>query len=304
MKYIHTNITGTFVFDNNFKLIEKIPLKDTNIDFLDWLDSEKRLVKKYKKLIYIGFKKQDIKDIEITQDLKKLARLSEFFKKNIKEFFRPNLELTKRAVKESVNEDLFIIHAINNIDELDKSANILVKRLREWYELYLPEFSRSIGDNESFTKLILSKDKKQLMKEVNITEQESMGAELGKQDLEPIMNLATKIKELYELRKLHEKYLEKVMKKYCPNLNALAGTMIGAKLLAVAGSLKRLVLFPASTIQVLGAEKALFRHMRTGARPPKYGLLINHPIVAKTKEKGKAARVLAHKIAICVKVDY
>jgi nucleolar protein 56 len=96
------------------------------------------------------------------------------------------------------------------------------------------------------------------------------------------------------------------MKRYCPNLLEITGMMLGAKLIAKAGSLKRLSQFPASTIQVLGAEKALFRHMKTGARPPRHGMLIQHPIVAQAKQKehGKRARTLADKISIAAKVDY
>lgn len=306
--YIHTNITGTYVFDANFKVIERIRFKDLPKDFFEWLEPEKRLVKRLKsgKLFYVGFKKEKLNGIKLTQDPKKVEMIADYFKKNVNEFFLPNLELTKKAIKESINQDLFIIHAISNIEEIDKSGNMLAKRLREWYGLYLPEFSRSLGDNEAFTKLILQKTKKDLLKEIKLKDTESMGADLDKKDLEPIFNLAKKIIELYDLRRQHEKYLETIMSKYCPNLQAVAGTTTGAKLLALAGSLKKMVLFPASTIQLLGAEKALFRHIKTGARPPKYGILVNHPIVTNVKrqDKGKAARALADKISIAVKVDY
>jgi len=94
------------------------------------------------------------------------------------------------------------------------------------------------------------------------------------------------------------------MDKICPNINKIAGTTIGARLLNYAGSLKRIATIPASKIQLYGAEKALFRHLKTGARSPKYGIIHEHPIVLNAKEQGKAARVLADKIALCAKVDY
>ena len=96
------------------------------------------------------------------------------------------------------------------------------------------------------------------------------------------------------------------MKLLCPNITAVAGAVIGAKLLAIAGSLKKLSLFPASTVQLLGAEKALFRHLKTGAKSPKYGILHEHPLIAQAKKKdhGKVARLLADKIAIAAKVDF
>ena len=280
-KYIFSNLIGCFVFDEEFKVVEKS--KD-----------EKSIVKKYS-------------DAEIiNKDSKNLNKALDFFKdkKYFSEFYEKNLLLTKRALKEAVNDDLLIVQTVSNIEELDRTANTLIKRLREWYELYNPEFSKSVSNNESFVKLILEKDKEQLLKELKLKKEDSMGADFKAEDLKPIMELAERVSELYVLRSSQEEYLKKLMQRYCPNLTAIVGHMIGAKLLLQAGSLKHLVGFPASTIQLLGAEKALFRHLRTGAKSPKHGVIIQHPLVAKAKNKGKAARVLADKIGIAVKVDY
>jgi len=239
------------------------------------------------------------------KDLKKpegeeLKRILACFKKKeyFKEFHNRNLILTKKLVKESVKDDLLIIQAINNIADIDKVINTLAKRLRDWYELYNPEFSNSIEKHEKFVELILNKKDSKI--------KGSMGAELSKEDSKPIMDLAKRINDLFELRKEQEKYLEKIMKKLCPNMLAITGVTIGAKLIAQAGSLKKLVEFPASTIQLLGAEKALFRHLKTKARSPKYGFLHEHPLIMKNKKElhGKIARALADKISIAVKVDY
>jgi nucleolar protein 56 len=133
-----------------------------------------------------------------------------------------------------------------------------------------------------------------------------MGFHLEKKDLEPILSLASIISDLSREAELLEDYLEKTMRAYCPNLTTLAGSLIGAKLLSEAGSLKRLAMMRSSTIQLLGAEKALFRHIRTGAKPPKYGYLLQHQLVQKAKrqDRGKAARALADKIFIAVRMDY
>jgi len=223
---------------------------------------------------------------------------------SLSELRKKNLELAKKAVKESVNPDLFIINAINNIEELQKIINTLAKRLREWYALYLPEIDRKLTEHSTFLRLILEKDKKALMKEFKV--HETMGAELEKKDLEPVLSLAKRIEDLNKEAALLEKYLEETMKAYCPNLTVLAGAHIGAKLLKGAGSLKKLAMMRSSTIQLLGAEKALFRHIRTGARPPKYGYLLQHQLVQKAKkeEKGKAARALADKLFLAVRIDY
>lgn len=272
-KYIFSNILGDFVFDEKFKLVGKT--KKKNLEVID-------------------------------ENSKHLSKVLEFFKdhKYFSEFYSKNLLLTKKALKESVNEDLLIIQCINNIEEIDRAVNLLVKRLREWYELYNPEFSRSVSTNESFVKLILDKNKEQLLKQLNLKKEESMGADLNEADIKPIRDLAGKILVLYDLRNSQEEYLKKIMKKYCPNLNEVAGHLIGAKLLGHAGSLIHLVKFPASTIQLLGAEKALFRHMKTKAKSPKHGLIIQHPLVSQASNKGKAARQLADKISIAVKIDY
>jgi len=172
----------------------------------------------------------------------------------------------------------------------------LVKRLREWYSWYSPEFVKSVNDNEKFVELIMKRSKVK----------ESMGAELKKEDVDEMLLLGKEILNLYKLKEKHEAYLEKVMKKYCPNILELAGAAIGAKLIELGKGLKHLALLPASTVQLLGAEKALFRHIKTGAKSPKYGVIVNHPIVQKAdkKKKGKAARMLADKISLCARLDY
>ncbi len=202
---------------------------------------------------------------------------------------------TKEKLREKVNEDDFIVQTISSISEIDKVINILVKRIREWYALYNPEFERKIEDHSKFVELILvGEDEK---------EKDSMGAEI---ELEPIKNMAKEVDSLFKLREKQEEYLAKVMKAYCPNLTVVAGVLVGAKLISLAGDLKRLILFPSSTVQLLGAEKALFRHMKTGARVPKHGIIHEHAVVAKASKenKGKAARALADKISMAAKIDY
>ena len=294
-KYIFSNVLGSFVFDERFNLDDSILFKDLK-DFENKKQYEETLLKKHKQV-----KKPDNNEIK---------KILSFFKDKqyFSGFSSKNLLLTKQQIRASVNEDMLITQAISNIEEIDKIANLLVKRLREWYELYNPEFSKSIHDNEKFAELILKKKKKELLDELKIKKEEAMGKDLSNEDLEPILLLAKQVNGLYGLRKEHEKYLGLLMKKYCPNLNEVAGALIGAKLLEHAGSLKRLVLMPASTIQILGAEKALFRHLKTNkkSKPPKFGILIRHTLISRVgrEDYGKVARALADKISIAVKVDY
>ena len=221
-----------------------------------------------------------------------------FLTMDFSKYHKDNLKETKQKIKESVDFNNFIVQSINNINEINRIINTLAKRLREWYELYNPEFSRKTFDHETFVSAIVNaKDEKP---------KDSMGADISKQDLKPILDLTKEIDALFNLKKEQENYLEKLMQKNCPNITTVAGALLGARLVAIAGDLRRLILFPSSTVQLLGAEKALFRHMKTGARPPKYGVIHEHPQVAKMPKdkKGKAARVLADKILLAAKIDY
>ncbi|MFH1211926.1 MAG: hypothetical protein V1659_03265 [Candidatus Woesearchaeota archaeon] len=214
------------------------------------------------------------------------------------------LDFTIEKISGAVSNDNFIIQSINNIEELHKILNVMVKRLREWFGYYIPEIVEATDDNEAFVSLVLNNTKTQLSEKFNI--QKSMGGSFSKEDINMMLDLALRIKGMFELRDSLTEYMEQIMKKHCPNMLALTGAGIGAKLLEQAGSLERLSTMPSSTIQVLGAEKALFRHLKTGSRPPKHGFLINHPLVikARDREKGRVARTLADKISMAIKVDY
>jgi nucleolar protein 56 len=291
MAYIYSNILGVFVFDKEISLIDEKRFKTVE-DYHNKSDAEKVMLKKHKTA-----KKPSLKE---------LKEILVFFKNEEyqKEFHQKNLKLTKKGIRDSISEDAIILNTITTITELDRVCNMLSKRLRRWYNLFLPELDHNISDHEKYAILVFTKSKKELIKEMKV--EDTMGADLAKRDTDEIKALAKEVVELYNTRKEQEEYLEKVMKNYCPNLLELAGTMIGAKLLEHAKSLKRLALLPASTVQLLGAEKALFRHIKTGSLAPKHGVIITHPYVQKAnrRNKGMAARLLAGKLSIAVKVDY
>ncbi|MBU4284036.1 MAG: NOP58 family protein [Nanoarchaeota archaeon] len=299
--------TGLRIIDKAFFDENKIVSNAENLEKGEWLDEEKALIKKHgHKIIYLGKKKTEL--IETSKDNKfeivneRISEMPEFYPMMRK----AGIIIAKHKIKNSVKQDTLVIQAINNINELDRVANTLIKRLREWYELYLPEFSKRVRDNEKFVELILKNNKTELLKEINISSKKSMGADLSESDLKPIAKLAKSITSLYALRESQSQYLELIIKKTYPNMYAITGSQIGAKLISLAGSFEKLAKFPASTIQLLGAEEALFRHLKTGAKSPKYGILHEHPLVtqAKASEKGKIARALGDKISIAVKVDF
>jgi nucleolar protein 56 len=232
-----------------------------------------------------------------------------------------SMELAKLRVKGAAEKrDLVIAQAIQTLDDLDRTVNLFMGRLREWYGIHFPELDRLIEKHETYARLVMNlgyKDnfsvealeKEGLPKEraentAKVAEM-SMGADMAEQDLAEIQALSKNVLELYVLRKNMENYVDKTMEEVAPNTKAVAGALLGARLIAIAGSLQNLAMKPASTIQVLGAEKALFRSLKTGARPPKHGLIFQHALLhdAKRWQRGKIARVLAGKLAIAARSD-
>jgi nucleolar protein 56 len=232
-----------------------------------------------------------------------------------------SMELAKLRVKVSIEKrDLIIAQAIQTLDDLDRTTNLFMGRLREWYGIHFPELDRLVDKHETYARLVMNlgyrdnftvdaieKDsipKNKAEKICNMSEQ-SMGADIAAQDLEEIQALSKKVLDMYDLRKNMETYIDKAMEEVAPNTKTIAGALLGARLIAISGSLQSLAMKPASTIQVLGAEKALFRSLKTGARPPKHGLIFQHTLLhdAKRWQRGKIARVVAGKVAIAARAD-
>lgn len=231
----------------------------------------------------------------------------EEFKARIHDIY---VEVTLQQLRESSQaEDKLLIQAISSLDELDESIGKLAERIREWYGVHFPELDM-VRNHEAYVNLVAQyghRDQilQQDLSGFNIDLDHSMGAEIEEDDILIIQGFANSLKSLQESRQSIEEYVDAKMEKVAPNLRDLAGASLGAKLIAHAGSIKQLALFPSSTIQIMGAEKALFRHLKTGERPPKHGLLYQHPDVrgAKWWLRGKIARTLAAKISLAVRKD-
>jgi nucleolar protein 56 len=199
------------------------------------------------------------------------------------------LNMAKDKINEEVSGDESISQAVCTLDDLIQSANLLSERLHEWYGLHYPQ-QRRIMKEEDFVTLVLEKNIKSQKKE---------------DDLKPVLNLATTLNDIYEQKSNLEEFIKEKMEKNAKNISILVGPIIGARLIAKAGSLDRLAKLPSGTIQVLGAEKALFRHLKDGSNPPKHGFLFQHPLVHRAPywQRGKIARTFASKIAIAAKMD-
>ena len=213
-----------------------------------------------------------------------------------------------RMKKAQSSEDKHLIQAINSIDEIDESIARMIERIREWYALYFPEMDL-IKNNETYIKLICeNKTKEEIISAKSDAFPEDMldiEEDIDPDDLDIMNNYAKSIYELQHTRKDIINYIDEKMESIAPNLKLLVGSSLGAKLISHAGGLNRLASYPSSTVQIMGAEKALFRHLKSGDRPPKYGLIYQHPQVrgAKWWNRGKIARLLASRISLAVRKD-
>ncbi|KAI1291980.1 Nucleolar protein 58 [Halotydeus destructor] len=215
--------------------------------------------------------------------------------------------------------DTMIIQAVSLLDDLDKELNNYVMRCKEWYGWHFPELAKIISDNTAYIRTIMTigmrtnavkSDLSEVLPEeleakVKEMAEVSMGTEISEEDLLNINHLATNVLDLQEYRTQLFEYLKNRMMAIAPNLTILVGELVGARLISHAGSLLNLAKHPASTVQILGAEKALFRALKTKHDTPKYGLIYHAQLIGQSnpKLKGKMSRMLAAKSALACRVD-
>lgn len=232
------------------------------------------------------------------------------------------INLSSSRVKEASEKlDLHIIQSINALDELDKIINTVGARMREWYGLHFPELDNLVqslvayaeivsraGLRENITPEILQNAGMQDKKVEILLDgaKRSKGGDMTPENLAIVKRLADQVIAQSDLRRVLADHIELAMETVAPNVKELLTASVGARIIAKAGSLARLAMLPASTIQVLGAEKALFRALKTGARPPKHGILFQHPLIhsAPKWQRGKIARAIASKVAIAARIDF
>ncbi|KAF2751836.1 Nop domain-containing protein [Sporormia fimetaria CBS 119925] len=232
---------------------------------------------------------------------------------------------SRAKVKFSVQKnDNHIIQAIATLDQIDKDLNQFCMRLRENYGWHFPELSKIVANNEQYSKLVLAIGDKSRLTDDDLHDlaavvdddegiaqaiikaaRTSMGRDLSEADHEMVMAFAKRTASLAAYRKSLSSYLSGRMGTVAPNLAALIGDTVGARLISKAGSLTNLSKYPASTVQILGAEKALFRALKTKGNTPKYGLIYHSSFIGKTgtKSKGRISRFLANKCSIASRID-
>ncbi|MFQ6136232.1 MAG: C/D box methylation guide ribonucleoprotein complex aNOP56 subunit [Candidatus Hydrothermarchaeales archaeon] len=324
--YIAKSVLGIFAFDADGRLIDSIAFpKDPEMVAERLIESEDKLIAEEEELIkelkdyeIIIEKESYIKDLEVENpnlggevlrsNLEKFAIDFGFSEDEFKKFsHRVNIILTKRKIRVAHEEkDKLIIQAIEALDDVDESLNLLSERIREWYSIHFPEMDGLVEDHEKYVGMVRNFGSRDAFdKELSEIAKSSMGAELEERDISILKGFAGEIYNLYHFRSDLEGYLDSAMGDVAPNLKALVGASLGARLISIAGGLENIGKMPASRIQVLGAKKALFLHLKKKGGSPKHGIIFQHGMIGKSPwwQRGKIARALASKIAIAARLD-
>lgn len=307
--HVTKSLIGEFAFsDKGGLLFYKLYEKDPN-----------KIVPKLRKKITKGFLNK-LKGFSIEHDGKAKTimrkRLRDYAislgfvrnEKELNEFLTElGIAITKSRMKTIISRDKLVIQASNALDDLNRVINLLIERLRGWYSLHYPELNMK---TLSFIKDIMDYGKRENFPSFQNRIKESTGVELTEEDEQEFKEFASMIESMINQRRRLENYIKESMHVIAPNFSSLIDPLLGAKLLAMAGSLEKLAKMPASTIQLLGAEKALFRHLRSKKkkreRSPKYGLIFLSSLIQNVpKEKqGKVARLLAAKLMLAARIDF
>mmetsp|Transcript_64318 Transcript_64318/g.73837 ORF Transcript_64318/g.73837 Transcript_64318/m.73837 type:complete len:477 (+) Transcript_64318:59-1489(+) len=231
---------------------------------------------------------------------------------------------SRSKVSSDINRtDKPIIQCIALLDQLDKDINTFAMRIREWYSWHFPELARVVTDNKVYCEAIHIIKKRSeiennreeleeligdsdLVQQIVDSSKTSMGLEISDMDMENITKFTTRVVELAQFRKDIHGFLTNKMNAVAPNVTALMGETIGARLISHSGGIRNLAKAPASTVQILGAEKALFRALKSRGNTPKYGLIFNSTYIgrAETQHKGRISRFLANKCSMAARIDH
>ncbi len=320
MDYLISNWFGTFLYDISGLKASKLETKDPKsiaarlkaMKEGKILDDEKALA------AHIAGGKPIVADVRLKQigEYRPDDIIFTKFAPKPEQFGYDPALLHSAAIQLAVEEtrsvigtkDKHIMQSISALDELQRTANLLSERLFEWYSMHFPEFAEKAKFGELAHAVALYGDRESVAKHVEWAKplaEISAGGEITETDKQALMSIAAAVDGIYASAKELQAYIEKAMSEVAPNIAKIAGPILGARLITLARGLERLANSPAGTIQLLGAEAALFRHLRQGSRPPKHGILFQHPAInkAQRQERGKLARAYAGKIAIAAKAD-
>ncbi|WNY29202.1 hypothetical protein MmiEs2_14260 [Methanimicrococcus stummii] len=284
--------TSDTVSGNDFQLSEK-PLISTSLELSD-------------RLIPILPSSRNIRSISSLKsvfqiekpDYRKMAKesgLADSDAEYISTLREIAIQTARKQLSASMTEDKKVIQAVEALDDLNETINHLTERLVDWYSAYYPELDLPA---ESYVRFVSEIPES--------ASQSLMGAPAAHEDLILMQSFADDILSLYERKAAVESFIEMKMKETAPNLSQIAGVVLGARLLSMAGGLKHLAAMPSGSIQVMGAEKAMVKHLRSNAPSPKHGIIFSHPILntAPFRLRGKIARSFAAAVSLSARTDF
>ncbi len=301
---------GTFILDDEGQIVENslFPKDEKEIaSRLELIDNNEVLAQEEELA--------DGRELEVREKrLELLGTFSDFQQPDIKpEDYEFSMMLLNKAmlsrgrekVKASTTPDEQVVQAIRAIDDLTKIINLMSERLHEWHELNFPELTRLVKESQYIELIAEHGDRINILASGKVSINDSLGADISETDAEAMKLLASNLIITIQRRDEMEKYIIARMDEIAKNTAYLAGPLVGARLISLTGGLDGLSELPSSTIQLLGAEKALFKHLKDNAKPPKHGVIFQHPIIHRAPlwQRGKIARAFAGKISIAVRMD-
>ncbi|MCK5023568.1 MAG: hypothetical protein KAS04_05320 [Candidatus Aenigmarchaeota archaeon] len=333
--YVATNIVGVFAFDKDGKTIlsktfpknpEKIAERLRKSREGEIIEEEREVLTKlrlkgYKEVIW----DKEAKDGEIScvydpdnkgkeianNEFRRLALENRWAatQSELNEILtKVNVLLSGQKIKSSVKKDKIIMHVIGVVDELDTDLNSLSERLREWYGLHFPEMLKQTKTHDKFAEIIVKYGAKENIEDSELAGlvSKSVGMDFTEEDAKSVKEYSKVLLDMRQTRNSLSKYLEDICEETVPNLSAVADPLLAARLLSLAGGLEKIAKLPSSTVQLLGAEKALFRHLKGQGKAPKYGVLFGHVLVQQAPKhlKGKIARLISSKLSLASKIDF
>ena len=334
--FITTTSFGFIATDEEFNVVDKFLFEKKQVEILEKIQQKQiieeelelitRLSEKYDEIIIETIKTKssyeidEIKKISVEKTTVHGDYIREHFDEVLAQLTDVNIrktlnetynEITSEKIRESIKtNDVMIVETINSLEEIEDTAGKLIERLREWCTPYLPEMEK-LHNHELYSKVIATQTSREniinsgILDNTHVSLSENYDVDISESDLEIIKSFANSVYSLYESKNELEEYIDEKIKEVAPNMYDVAGANLAAKLIAHTNGLENLAKLPSSTIQIIGAEKAIFRHLKTGENPPKHGLIFQHPSIRGSNwwVRGKLARAVASKITIAARKD-
>jgi len=335
--FITTTSFGFIATDEEFAIVDKFLFGKKQVEILEKIQQKQvieeevelveRLAKCYDEIIIESLKTKSAYD-GVEQSDKILIQQTTAHGDYVREHFdeiigqlsdvdiRKSLNdaynrITSEKIRQSVKtNDVMIVETINSLEEIEDTTGKLIERLREWCTPYLPEMDK-LSNHELYARVIATQTSREniinsgILDNTHVVLSDSYDVDIGENDLNIIRTFAGSLHSLYETKNMLEEYIDEKISEVAPNMYDVAGANLAAKLIAHTHGLENLAKLPSSTIQIIGAEKAIFRHLKTGENPPKHGLIFQHPSIRGSNwwVRGKLARAVANKITIAARKD-